>query len=242
MAVFSVLNLSGQGVLDVGVQKTTSSVEQATGTLLVDLPIVHTSSINDVVVTAIPEEMNLSVPFMLQAPKQNWDMPYQEACEEASMLMVKGYYSGKQGVYTPDEADKLIVDFVNYQTSQGLPPDITAEESKRMMQEYLGLARATVIENPTADQLKGFIAKRMPIILPASGKLLNNPNFRNGGPNYHMLVIKGYTKAGQFIVNDPGTRKGADYVYSEKTIMNAMHDWNGGDVVRGAKRVIVVQP
>src|SRR5512133_656297 len=41
---------------------------------------------------SIPREKHLLVPFMVQAPNANWDMPYQEACEEASLLMVAGYY------------------------------------------------------------------------------------------------------------------------------------------------------
>src|SRR3989344_4828168 len=36
-------------------------------------------------------EVNLKVPFTSQAPTGNWDLPYQEACEEASALMAIRY-------------------------------------------------------------------------------------------------------------------------------------------------------
>ena len=55
-----------------------------------------------------------------------------------------------------------------------------------------------------------------------------------------MLIIKGYTKEGNFITNDPGTRRGADFIYSPGVLMNAIHDWNGGDVDNGKKVMIVV--
>ncbi|MCR4279964.1 MAG: hypothetical protein NUV82_00890, partial [Candidatus Komeilibacteria bacterium] len=40
----------------------------------------------------LPAEYNLDVPFMSQAPHANWDLPYQEACEEASLIMVDYFW------------------------------------------------------------------------------------------------------------------------------------------------------
>jgi len=36
----------------------------------------------------LPESYNLGVPFTSQAPEANWQIPFKEACEEASVLMV----------------------------------------------------------------------------------------------------------------------------------------------------------
>ncbi len=56
-----------------------------------------------------------------------------------------------------------------------------------------------------------------------------------------MLVIKGYTADGKFITNDPGTRRGADFLYSAATLLNANHDWRAdGKVDRGRKVVLIV--
>ena len=40
---------------------------------------------------ALPASLLLEVPFTSQAPFGNWDEPYQEACEEAVMLMLMHY-------------------------------------------------------------------------------------------------------------------------------------------------------
>ncbi len=55
-----------------------------------------------------------------------------------------------------------------------------------------------------------------------------------------MLVLRGYTKDGYVITNDPGTKRGAQYAYRWSVLLNAIHDWNGGDVENGEKVVIVV--
>ena len=56
-----------------------------------------------------------------------------------------------------------------------------------------------------------------------------------------MLVLTGYNST-EFVTNDVGTRNGEDFVYGKEVIMQAMHDWNGGDVDDGEKRAIVVYP
>ena len=49
----------------------------------------------------------------------------------------------------------------------------------------------------------------VPVLLPAAGRLLRNPYFSGQGPLYHMLVVKGYTRDGKIITDDPGTRLAA---------------------------------
>jgi len=77
--------------------------------------------------------------------------------------------------------------------------------------------------------------------VPAAGRELGNPNFTDPGPLYHMLVVRGYTE-NNFITNDVGTRKGENYQYKYDVLMNAIHDWNGGDVNNGQRVVIVAWP
>jgi hypothetical protein len=65
------------------------------------------------------------------------------------------------------------------------------------------------------------------VIIPAAGRLLGNPNFSGQGPIYHMLVVRGFdNKTGEFITNDPGTRKGEGYRYKYSVLINAIHDWS----------------
>jgi uncharacterized protein YvpB len=86
--------------------------------------------------------------------------------------------------------------------------------------------------------IKDELANGRPVIVGAAGKILPNPNFRNGGPNYHMLVVIGYDKNG-FITNDPGTRKGQDFRYSFSDLFNAIHNWESNNILNGLKEYLV---
>lgn len=191
----------------------------------------------------LPAEFRLAVPFMSQAPKSDWGMPYQEACEEASLIMVHEYYNKKTGVLDVEEADKAILDLVAWQAKKRDPKivDLTAEEAGEDAEEYWGNLKAEVVPIKTAEDLKKILVSGAPIVIPANGKTLANPNFRNGGPIYHMLVLTGYTKDGKFITNDPGTRLGRNFLYTEENLVNSIADWNGGDVVNGKKVVLVLR-
>lgn len=189
----------------------------------------------------IPVEYNLAVPFTTQAPFANWTGSYEDGCEEASALMVEHYFRKKtfpSQQYTKDLLDQA---FAWEDGRFGYNLDTTAAETAVLLREYFGFANVSVDGDFTAADIKAHIAAGRPVIVPAYGKALLNPNFRNGGPDYHMLVIKGYT-ATSFITNDPGTRRGADYVYPIERLMGAIHDWNGGDVANGNKAMIVVSP
>ena len=186
----------------------------------------------------LPAEINLKVPFTPQAPHANWELPYGEACEEASALMVHYFFEKK--TFTKESADKEIKKLVDFQNKKyGFYKDSTADETARFIKDYWKYKKVRVLP-ATIDAIKQELAAGRPVIIPAAGRLLGNPNFRRPGPLYHMLVVKGYTKDGKFITNDPGTRRGANYIYDQKVLMNAIHDWNGGDVNNGKKVIIVV--
>jgi len=187
----------------------------------------------------LPAEINLKVPFTPQAPHANWELPYGEACEEASALMVHYFFEKK--TFTKESADKEIKKLVDFQNKKyGFYKDSTADETARFIKDHWKYKKVRVIP-ASIDAIKQELAAGRPVIIPAAGRLLGNPNFRRPGPLYHMLVVKGYTKDGKFITNDPGTRNGANYVYDQKVLMNAIHDWNGGDVNKGKKVIIVVE-
>jgi len=192
--------------------------------------------------SSIESEINLAVPFTSQAPHADWDLPYQEACEEASAYMVWLYYEGySSGLVNARVADTALLEFIEYesQTSVGYL-DTTAQETAEFMEAFYGL-NTYVVQDPTVDQIKEQISKGYPVIVPAAGRELGNPNFSGEGPLYHMLVLRGYTDE-LWITNDPGTRNGEEYVYNIDVIMNAMGDWNNGDPANGAKVVIFAEP
>lgn len=194
-----------------------------------------------VAVAELPAEINLAVPFTPQAPHANWSPPYKELCEEASVLMAMSYIN-KQKIPTPEFANAELLKIRDFEVKRfGYYEDTTIEETAVIIREYYKYNRVKVLANPTVENIKQAVAGGQLVIVPAAGRLLGNPYFTPPGPLYHMIVIKGYTKDGRFIVNDPGTRRGADYIYSANTIMNALHDWRtDGKIELGRKAVIIV--
>ena len=190
--------------------------------------------------TGLPAEVNLAIPFTPQAPHANWALPYKEFCEEASVLMVSQYLQG-QSIPNADFAEQQMLAIKDFEDRYfGYYKDTTAQETATILTEYLGVENVQVVPNPTVLQMKEALAAGKPVIVPAAGRLLGNPYYQNPGPLYHMFVIKGYTADGKFIVNDPGTRRGADFVYSEDTIMNAMHDWRTDEQIEKGQKVVII--
>lgn len=229
-------NLSAEDVPEVTPRNATLNTNIAT-----NVNAVNASNTNAVLV--LPAEINLDVPFTSQAPHANWDLPYQEACEETAALMVHRYWSDRD-IVSADDADLGILEIVNFQTEQyGDYLDTTAVETAQFMKDLWGYQDIDVVtgSDVTIERIKQKVAQGRPVIVFAAGRELGNPNFTSPGPLYHALVVKGYTSTGQFITNDPGTRNGADYVYDYDVLLNAIHDWNDGDVANGQKAMIVVQ-
>lgn len=187
----------------------------------------------------IKNQINLNVPFTSQAPTANWDQPWQDACEEASVLMVDYYYQNKK-IPAKEVVENILLEMVNWQIEQWGSHD-NLDLAK--LGEYITATynyRYEIIDNPSIALIKTYLNQGLPIIVPANGKKLANPNFRNGGPIYHMLVIKGYT-ADKFITNDPGTRLGADFIYTQENLMSAMADWDGNtNGSSGPKRILLL--
>lgn len=182
---------------------------------------------------------NLAVPFTSQAPFGNWDVVHEDTCEEASVLMVKKYFDGETVNIDPTVADTDLLAMVDFEEKNSFFKSLTAEELGKFVEAYYPTLQATVVENPTVDQLKGFIDGGTPVIVPAAGQQLGNPFYSGAGPLYHYVVLRGYDET-NFVTNDPGTRHGENYSYTQSVLMGAMHDWNGGDPVNGAKRVLIL--
>lgn len=185
----------------------------------------------------IPGKTLISIPFISQAPKKIWDALHEDACEEASLLMVDKFLQ-KKSAGTVEEQDKEIKSMVQYETKNKYGLSVTLEELASIAQNYSGMENPRVEKEATIEKIKQELADGRPVIIPAAGKLLPNPNFKNGGPNYHMLVVKGYDADG-FITNDPGTRKGENFRYTFQALFNTIHDWNPKNIMLGQKAYLV---
>ena len=185
------------------------------------------------------DALNWDVPFTSQAPFGVWDELHGEACEEASVLMVIRYFAGKKFA-SVESADSALKHLVAANTALGFAVDDTAAEVIMLLRSEDPSLSAVLLNNPSIDDLKSVLSKGSLVIVPAAGRQLHNPYYRQPGPLYHMLVLRGYTKDGYVLTNDPGTKNGEQYAYRWEVLLNAIHDWNGGDIENGQKVVVVV--
>jgi len=194
----------------------------------------------------LPKEVNLKVLFGAQAPYQVWDAFHEETCEEAAIIMAVKYF--KEEPLNAHIMEQALLDLVDWEEANGYKVDITADETLLILRDYFGL-KAQISAEVNKDRIKRELADGNLIIVPTAGRLLGNPNFKQPGPIYHMLVVRGYNES-EFITNDPGTRKGEGYVYKYQTLINAVHDWNhemaeGGmtdeEMEQGRKVMIIVE-
>lgn len=203
-----------------------------------DEPIV-TSNESEIKTKTIPAEFHLDVPFTSQAPHADWSSPFDEACEEASIIMVDSYYKGEK--LNKDTATEKIIDLYNWETENGYKIDIKIEQLKEIAENKYNLKSELIYgDEITINKIKEIISNGKPIIVPSAGRLLGNPNFRGSGPPYHMLVIRGYDEK-YFYTNDPGTRKGENYKYEYEILLNSIHNWNTKpeDILEGEKVIMV---
>lgn len=180
------------------------------------------------------------MPFQPQAPFRNWDPLHEEACEEASLLLVHHYLSEKP--LTEARMEEEIQELVAWEESHGYEIDVTIAELAVIAQQKYGY-RTRILENVTAETLEAELAQGNPVIAPFAGRDLGNPYFSGEGPWYHMLVVIGFDDD-EFITNDVGTRRGKQYRYRKDVLLNALHDWNGvkEEIRGGAKRALVLLP
>ncbi len=182
------------------------------------------------IVTPVKQTILQKVPFVVQAPFGNWSDPnFQNACEEASMVMAMGWIKDEKTI-SPTEAQKRILEIIAWENKNlGYSTDTNAFDMERVFQQYFQHKNIAVKEDVTLEDLKTKIQADKIVIVPAFGRALKNPNFTSPGPVAHMLVIIGYDLATQeFITNDPGTRNGAGYRYNENLLFEAIWEYPSG--------------
>lgn len=191
------------------------------------------------VLPELPSSINVEMPFYTQAPLSNWDYPWQEACEEASVLLVANLYNAMN--LDVNEFNDELLRLVDWEIATfGAYEHTTVAQTAEMMETQYGL-ETMIHENPTFEDFQKILAQGHLIIAPFAGQHLGNPNYKNGGPIYHMMVVKGYdAEKMQIVTHDVGTRNGADYVYSWETVDFALHDWHDNDILLGEPRIIEV--
>jgi hypothetical protein len=193
------------------------------------------------------------VPFLVQAPLAVWDELYNEACEEAALIMAKYWQSEKK--LDKETGNQEILNAVAWQEQNwGGHYDLSTEYIRKLGREYFGLPKIYYTQVREINDLKRELSKGNLVIVPTAGRLLNNPYYTTPGPAYHALVLTGYQE-GKFITHDPGTKRGENYIYEQALVFAAIHDWpfslgessdlekdeKAREVLKGEKIMIVIE-
>lgn len=188
----------------------------------------------------IPTEYDIqNMDFFSQAPYWNWNQPYQDACEEASLLIWQYYI--KWIKKTKDEYNKDLLAMVELEMEMlWYFESTTIMEMKQIINRRDPSITARIIEHPTILDLEREISKNNVVVAPFYGKGLWNPHYALWGPEYHFLVIKWYTKD-SFITHDVWTLHWKNRHYNKNTIMENIHDRNRTDVRKWAARVLIME-
>jgi uncharacterized protein YvpB len=201
----------------------------------------QSGSQNNATGETLPQKISINVPFTSQAPFAVWDAYHEDACEEASVIMVKYYLDGKS--LSKEQADKEILALIDFEIKNyGGYIDSDATQMVDMSKRFYGINNMKIVYDFKKEDIKKYLSQGKPIIIPAAGRLLGNPNFKYPGPPYHALVLTGYD-GNWIITNDPGTRKGEGYRYKLEVLYGAIHDFPGNkdNIEQGRKAMIVLE-
>ena len=192
----------------------------------------------------IPQTVLWDVPFSSQAPFENWSQPWQDACEEASVLMAVAWARGAE--LTPSFAAEEILQQVQFEEKVlGYHRDTNLKDTARLLKDFYRYENFDLrYDGVTPENIKKEVASGNLVIVPLAGEVIENPYFTSP-PHYHMVVVRGYDdKTREFIVNEPGTKHGNGLRYRYDNLMEAIHDWTGSaaTILDGEKAMIVVRP
>lgn len=186
-----------------------------------------------------PTKILLDVPFTPQAPFAIWDEVHEQTCEEAAVLMAVYALNGQK--LNPQLAENELLKLVDWQKAKfGYFEDTNAAQTAQIITDYYA-KKADIVYDFTLDDIKQALIDKKPVIVLAAGRLLGNPFYKQPGPIYHALVIRGFD-GDTLIANDPGTRRGERYIYKSSTVLNAAHEWVGDTerITEGRRAMIIV--
>jgi hypothetical protein len=188
----------------------------------------------------------LAVPFFSQAPFGEWsDILFQNACEEASVIMAM-HWVAKTPV-TLEQAKQEILDLTDYEyKTYGEATDRSAADTAKLFKDYYHYSNVREREGISTKDIKAEIQAGHLVIVPLNGQILKNPYYSGAGPDHHMLVVIGFdAHTDEFITNDVGTRHGEKFRYGEARFQASLQDYPTGNdlpATPGKTAMIVVMP
>lgn len=207
---------------------------------------------SDAKVNHLPENLIIerpkmveSMPFSPQAPFGEWDNPiYQDGCEEAAVLMSIKWARG-EGMSFESAAQEIRKMALWQEKEYGYYQDTSVDDTvERIIKGYFGYDKVEIKKDVVLDDITGELKKGRVVIVPTDGQLLGNPYYTPPGPERHNLVIYAYDEdTDEFIVNDPGTKRGEGYRYGADTLYMAIRDYPSGyheSILKIEKNVIII--
>lgn len=171
------------------------------------------------------------MPFTPQAPFANWqDLRQEDGCEEASALMVMRWVESR--ALTPQEAEQEIIAISEYEREYygDFRETSIKDTAERILVGYFDYHNFEVKHDISFKDIKAELFKNRAVIVAVNGQKLANSFYTPPGPRDHMLVIRGYDNTTQeFIVNDPGTRRGEGFRYREDILNAALQNYPTGN-------------
>ncbi len=185
-----------------------------------------------------PGSKSLTMPFSSQAPQENWQEPWLNACEETSIVITDNFYNGNK--ITPTQAENQILKILAVKEKSF---GVSKDESMERIAEIVNLAelswQGTVSLNPLLNDIKKEIAENRPVIAPVDVRLLLNSPYKGTDIDYHVVVISGYDdKKQEFIVQDPGIQGGKNNRYGYQNFFEAVNDYSPTEQPSGRKAVL----
>lgn len=196
--------------------------------------------------TPKPQPELTDVPFTVQAPFAEWKDPrQQDACEEASVLMVM-HWVQNQPIASKQAAKDEILALADYEDkTYGNYHDTSAvDTAERLIKNYYHYNNYQVKNLSSVDEIIQQLKAGNVVIVPTNGQALGNPYFTAPGPDRHNLVLKSFDESKkQFVTNDPGISQGQNYRYDKEILWNAIRDYPTGNhlpITEVKKDMIVV--
>lgn len=174
----------------------------------------------------IEKEKELDITFYSQFPLDiatwvKYEEPYQNFCEEASLLNWYYFLTGKNPDLEEYNLDLLKLKELEDILFDGWYMHTSLQDTLKLLIAFQADEQQIfwdIIENPDVNIMKENISKWNPIIVPVYGKWLSNDLFIWWWPLYHNLLIKWYTEQ-NFIVNEVWVSKWDWYNYNIQELM-----------------------
>jgi hypothetical protein len=197
---------------------------------------------------ATSDNLILPVPFTSQAPTGEWkDQRQQDGCEEAAAAMAMAWVGSEKNIKPADWRLRILILSTFEKKKYGEYRDVALPDIVNwLFKDYFDYQSVEIKAVGSAADILHELEQGKIVLTPMNGRALKNPNFSGLGPERHMILIKGYDyRTKEFITNDPGTRRGENYRYSEKIIFNAIRPYQTGyhkPFGKLSREMIVVSP